>query len=173
MNQDHLIFFAHGQLPTVTDQQHRVACVPMKIKGKFGKVFTKHLPKFHDSEELKLARETLRAMVRPHKPDQPFDCAVTCRILWVWPWRKTEPKKNRALGMMVCDVRPDCGNMSKALEDILEDEGFFTDDKLIGNPEMFKAWGDTPGLGIEIKPVHIPPPSFSGLLHAMEFGTNA
>lgn len=169
---DRIEFFVPAVLPTATDQQHRITCAPIQIKGKFGKTFTKHVPKVYDGDDLKLAREQLRNLVKPHAPEVPFDCAVTCRILWIWPWRKSEPKKNRVDGIKICDVRPDCGNLSKALEDILEAEGFFSDDKLIGHPEMWKGWGDIPGLGIEIIPCTMPPPSFSNLLHIMEFGTN-
>lgn len=161
-------FFEPAILPTITAQEKDIACKPIRTKR--GRV--RYVPHLYDNEDLKAAKRQLKEILRPHAPAFPFDEAVTCRVLWVWPWRKGEPAKNRQHGNLICYTRPDCGNLTKALEDLMEELGYFTVDSRIGHPEMIKAWGDVPGLGVEVRPVRLIPPSFSNLLHLQEFGNN-
>lgn len=164
-----IAFFVHTELPTITAQEKRVACKPIKVKTRFG-MKTRHVPHHYDNDELAAAKRLLKRIVEPFVPEQPFDSAVTFQVWWEWPWRKAEPKKNRTAGFKLCDTKPDCGNMTKALEDVMEELGFWKNDSRIAHPEMVKGWGDYPGLGIVIEGIEIPPPSFGEIMHLREFG---
>lgn len=165
-----IAFFAHADLPTITAQQHNIACVPVRVKGKRGANFTKHIPKVYDNLDLKKAKVQLAEILAPFKPPAPLDGALSLRIYWAWPWRKAEPKKNRMHGTLICYTKPDCDNLIKSLQDIMEKQGFWVNDSRIGHLEVMKSWCDVPGLGIEIAPIDTPPPSFARLQHLQEFG---
>lgn len=84
-------------------------------------------------------------------------------VLWVYPWRKSETKKNRALNIMCCDTRPDCDNLNKTFADQLSDLGFWKDDGQVSDLIFRKRWGDRPRIEVSITPAQALPQGTLGL----------
>ena len=91
----------------------------------------------------------LMALLLPYVPEQPLTGALKLNIRWVYPYRKSEPKKNRT-GLIPCTTKPDIDNLSKFLCDCLTRLGFWTDDSLVYSLSFEKYWGDDIGIFIEI-----------------------
>lgn len=97
------------------------------------------------------AVRTLSVMLLPFRPAVPFGGPLRLSVLWVYPWRKSEPKKNRLKGSIPCDTRPDCDNICKALCDCMTKQGFWHDDSQVAGLNFNKRWGDRPRIEIEIE----------------------
>ena len=107
--------------------------------------------KFASSKAKKWESEML-TLFAPHKPPVPFENPVSVECLWVFPWRKSETKKNRALYLeMPKGTRADLDNLFKGIGDCLTRLGFYKDDSLIYQLRLKKLWGDKPGIGIKVK----------------------
>jgi Holliday junction resolvase RusA-like endonuclease len=102
------------------------------------------------SSNARKAQKTLIALMRPHVCHMPLKGAVALSVAFQWPFRKAEPKKNRAKGYIPCDKRPDCSNLIKMLEDIMTTLGFWGDDAQVAHLVVRKGWGDNPGISISI-----------------------
>jgi Holliday junction resolvase RusA-like endonuclease len=101
------------------------------------------------------AESTLTALLRPHAPRTPLQGPLSLSVDWVYPYRKSEPKKNRS-GYIPCDTRPDCDNISKGLQDIMTTLGYWVDDSQIARLTFSKYWGATPGIEISVGPIITP-----------------
>ena len=130
-------------------------CVPPKathqgsamiMKRKDG---TSFVGKAHNSAGAKAKRNLLNLLCW-EAPPKPFDCAVAVDVDVVFPWRKSEPKKNRALGSMPHVTKPDLDNYAKLLLDALCEANYITRDQLIHKLVMTKSWGDNVGITIRI-----------------------
>jgi len=133
-----LRFFVPCIPPKATSQQKGI----MMIGGK-----PRHFKKAHVRE----AEDTITSLFAEHRPDMPFQGAVKLTVYWTYPWRKSEPKKNRAGGRKWCDTRPDCSNIVKMVEDCLTRLNFWNDDSQVAALHVEKGWGDAPGIGIRIE----------------------
>lgn len=122
-------------------------------------VVVKGKPMFFKSGKAQAVENDLTLLCAPHKPRQPFECPITLSVDYVFPWRKSEPKKRRALGRVPHTSKPDCSNMVKMLEDCLTKLGFWKDDSLVSDLQVTKAWGDAVGIYVRIEPK--PFPTFS------------
>lgn len=138
--QNPVTFFLPCIPPKATSQQKGI----MMIGGK-----PRHFKKSH----VKQAENTLTSLLAGHRPAEAFVGPVFLRVLWVYPWRKSESRKNRETGFRICDTRPDCSNVLKMLEDCMTSLNFWNDDSQV-QPEILKGWGDHPGIGIHIHPMH-------------------
>jgi Holliday junction resolvase RusA-like endonuclease len=76
---------------------------------------------------------------------------VMLNVLFVWPWRKSEPKKHRTEPLLPMDVAPDCSNIIKMLEDCLTRLGVWRDDGQVAWLRVGKFWGDDPGIRIRVQ----------------------
>ena len=95
-------------------------------------------------------REELMVLLMPHRPLVPLEGAIFMEVDWVYPWRKSEPKKNRATGRLPCCTRPDADNLMKFFADICQRLGFYLDDSQIADLRFRKWWGDSPGIGVKM-----------------------
>ena len=95
-------------------------------------------------------RQTLQALLMPHRPKEPLQGPLRLRVSWIYPYRKAEPKKNRG-HLLPCDTRPDCDNLAKGLCDIMTGLGFWHDDAQVARLHFSKWWGPEPGISIEIE----------------------
>ena len=137
-----LSFFIPCNPPKSTAQaSHRI------MKRKDG---TQFVGKFANSKGKKVQDE-LMILLQQHRPEQAFEGPIELHVSWNYPWRKSEPKKNRARGMKPCDTRPDCDNLLKLLQDCMTRLGFWNDDSQIAQLHFYKWWGDSPGIGITIR----------------------
>ena len=97
------------------------------------------------------AKNELIALIAPYAPEKPLEGALQLSVVWAYPWRSSEPKKNRVNGFKFCDTKPDCDNLTKQLADILTRLGFWYDDAQVSELRFSKVWRDNPGISIQIK----------------------
>lgn len=116
--------------PTCTAQEK-------KINFKSKKVYSD--PKVMD------ARAKYRAHLARYRPDQPLDGPLSMRVLWSFPRGKHES--------VYCTEKPDLDNANKLLQDVMQELGFFHDDKQIVNLSLVKEWADEPGVLIILNQV--------------------
>ena len=99
----------------------------------------------------KQVEKMLNAIVIEHKPKAPLQGPVKLAVQWIYPWRKSEPKKNRKDGNRYCDTKPDCDNLLKFLCDAMENCGYFEKgDSQIAEVTFSKFWGDESGIVVNI-----------------------
>jgi Holliday junction resolvase RusA-like endonuclease len=104
-----------------------------------------------DRPELVAAKDMLDALLVPHRPVAPATGATMLTLVFVWPWRKGESKRNRALGRIPRTTKPDCSNAAKTLEDRLVALRFLEDDAIVTRLVVEKYWGDDAGIGVRIE----------------------
>lgn len=118
--------------------------------GKRHRVVAGHVQYFKTKEQEAVERAYL-LLCSPHRPPVPLTGAVALAIDFVFPWRTSEPKRNREMGRIAKITKPDAGNMSKALEDCLTKAGFWEDDAQVADLRVTKAWGSAPGIYISMR----------------------
>lgn len=132
-------------------------CIPPKhtaqasnriLKTKDGRFFVGKM----SSSNAKQTQNELMWLLSPHKPPKPFGEPIRLEVKWVYPFRKTEPKKNRIEGLP-CTTRPDCDNLCKLLLDIMTRLGFWVDDSIIYDLHFTKVYSDNPHIEINIEKV--------------------
>lgn len=132
-----------------------IDCIPPKgthqsalriLKNKSGKQFVGKM----SSSEGKKIQEMLIALLMPHKPTAPLTGPLQAQIAYAYPWRKSEPKKNRATGWKWKDTKPDADNLPKTLKDCMTRLGFWEDDAQVTQFLFEKAWADKPGIRVKI-----------------------
>lgn len=112
-----------------------------------------HVPLFFKNKQAESAEHDLLVLCSHYKPLRPIEGAVRLHVDFVWPWRKTEPKKRIALGRVAHTSKPDCSNIIKLLEDCLTKLGFWTDDGQVADLQVTKAWGDHVGITVTLTPL--------------------
>ncbi len=107
------------------------------IAPKNGKpAFARH----YQPEAVTQNAKSLASLVAPHRPEIPLDGPVGLRFDVVYPYRKSEAKKNR-LALIPKDTKPDIDNLKKQLCDVLQACGFFVNDAQIAEACGRKFWG--------------------------------
>lgn len=107
--------------------------------------------KLADKPELKAVVSDYMTLLRPHAPAKPMEGAIKLHLEFTFPWRKSEPKKNRALGAKAHTSKPDWDNMAKTIVDVMVKLGFMCDDSQIYSGTVEKRWGDFPGIYVTIE----------------------
>jgi Holliday junction resolvase RusA-like endonuclease len=110
---------------------------------------TQFVGRFANSKATK-AKANLLTLLHPHRPETPLEGPLELVVGWAYPWRKSEPKKNRVDGFKWCDTRPDVDNLAKMLLDAMTTAGFWNDDSQIASLCFEKTWSDKPGIKIII-----------------------
>jgi Holliday junction resolvase RusA-like endonuclease len=106
-----------------------------------------------DRPELVGAKAMLDELLLPHQPVAPVTGPVKLSIEFTWPWRKSEPKRNLALGRMRHTSKPDCDNAAKTLTDRLAALRFIEHDQGVAELRVTKWWGAEPGIVVRIEPL--------------------
>ena len=132
-----------------------VPCVPPKATAQQVSIMkrrdgTQFVGKKHGSNADK-AQKSLFAMFYPFRPDEPLTGPLRLSIDFVWPWRSSESKRNRAIGYKFSEKRPDADNLAKMTTDCLMQSGFFADDSLVASLHVTKGWGGKHGIFIGIE----------------------
>jgi Holliday junction resolvase RusA-like endonuclease len=117
-------------------------------------VIVKGKPMFFKNKAAASAEHDYLTLCAPHAPHRPLDGAVALKVDFVFPWRKSEPRKRRALGRVPMTTKPDLSNAIKALEDCLTKLGFWEDDGQVADLHITKAWGDHVGINITLHPIN-------------------
>jgi Holliday junction resolvase RusA-like endonuclease len=105
---------------------------------------------FYTKDELREIEDMIRAQMAPFVTAAPLDGPLALLMEWYFPWRKTEPAKNRVKGRKWHTSKPDCSNIIKAPEDQLTRLRFWNDDGQIADLHVRKFWADTPGIRVVI-----------------------
>jgi len=95
-------------------------------------------------------QKELMLLLSEHVPERPLEGPLKLNVQWRYPWRKSEPKKNRANGTRWCDTRPECDNLCKGFQDCMTRLGFWTDDSQVAALYFSKEWCDTPGIYVSV-----------------------
>lgn len=105
-------------------------------------------PVFYEPPKVKSAKRLLMTFLAYHKPKQPFEGAVSLKVIWKFP----KGKSHKAGTWRV--TRPDTDNLQKLLKDCMTKLGFWKDDAQVVREFVEKLWADEPGgLHIEIEPL--------------------
>lgn len=102
-----------------------------------------------DKPELVSVVNDYLTLLRPYAPEKPMMGPVVMTVEFVFPWRKSETKKNRALGRLPMTSKPDWDNAAKTLADVMTKLGFWMDDAQVFDGRSMKFWGDDVGVTIE------------------------
>lgn len=92
----------------------------------------------------------LRALVLPFRPTTPMDGALKLYIEWRFPWKKTELKRNIALGTIPCITKPDADNIAKGIIDAMDKAGYFVDDSRICDLQIVKLYSNKSGIKVRL-----------------------
>ncbi|MGL4398502.1 MAG: RusA family crossover junction endodeoxyribonuclease [Luteolibacter sp.] len=120
-------------------------------------VIVKGKPMFFKNGKAQGAENDLTLLCSKHIPAQPMQGAISLHVDYVFPWRKSEPKKRIALRRVPHTSKPDCSNLVKMIEDVLTKLGFWKDDSQIASLTVTKAWGDAVGIYVSITPMEHTP----------------
>lgn len=102
------------------------------------------------SSNAKKTQSELMWLLMPHRPLKPLEGAIILDVKWVYPFRKSEPQKNRYDGLP-CVTRSDADNLCKLLLDCMTRLGYWLDDAQIFDLHFTKFYSDNPRIEIEIK----------------------
>lgn len=104
-----------------------------------------------DKPELVNVVNDYLTLLGPYAPEKPITGPVVMTIEFVFPWRKSESKKNRAMGKFPMTSKPDWDNLAKTLADVMTKLGFWIDDAQVFDGRSLKFWGDDVGITIEFE----------------------
>ena len=97
------------------------------------------------------AENLLMTALYPHKPASPLGGALSVRIVFYFPFKKTEKKSIIKAGLPVPKTtKPDLDNMAKNVLDAMTKLGFWTDDALIFDLTLTKYYATQGKIKIEI-----------------------
>lgn len=101
--------------------------------------------KIYADQKVVDARAKYRAHLVRYRPEQPLDGPLSMKVLWSFPKGKHETG--------YCMEKPDLDNANKLLQDVMQELGFFHDDKQIVDLHLTKEWADVPGIVINISQI--------------------
>lgn len=130
-------FFLNTNPPTATAQMKQVRVVGGK-------------PMFYDPPRVKEARQTLSALLSPHRPASPLAGPISLRVLWLFPKGKSHRNGEWRI------TKPDTDNLQKMLKDCMTRVGFWNDDAQVVREVVEKRWSDDPaGIYIELEELEV------------------
>lgn len=135
--------FIECEPPKTTAQQKGVRVITSK---KTGKPFAMHYRK----KKVQVARDTFKELFAPYAPSKPLSGALSVKVYFLFPFRKSESKKIIRSGWLWKTTKPDLVNLEKEPVDVLTELGFFTDDAIICEEIIRKAWAKRTGIYLEI-----------------------
>lgn len=127
-------------LPRTTSQQKGV-----RVAG--GK------PMYYTKKKVQNAKDLFTSLFTGFRPPCPFNGPLRVQMVMTFPWRKSEPKANRARGWVPMPVKPDWDNLPKVPFDVMSNLSFWCDDGQIFDGRVIKGWGETPGVRVSITEV--------------------
>lgn len=127
-------FFININPPTVTDQEHRIG------KRKDGSVY------IYRDQELRRAREELKAQLRKFAPAAPLRAPVRLVVKWCFPNGSHRSGTYKT-------TKPDTDNLNKMLKDVMTELHFWKDDAAVASEIIEKFWNDVPGIFIRAEEI--------------------
>lgn len=130
-------FFLPMEIPTVTQQEHRMAV------GRGGK------PYIYDPPELKEARQKFLGHLGLARnrfgPAEPIRGGV--RLVTRWLWHRGAEHLDGEYKL----TKPDTDNSLKLFKDCMTHVGFWLDDCQVASELTEKFWADTPGIYVRVE----------------------
>ena len=133
-----------------------IKCIPPKSTHQAGLRILKRksdgqqfIGRFATSKS-KHATNELMMLFEPHRPAVSFKGPLRLTILWMYPYRKSEPKSRR-WPCKPCDTRPDVDNIFKGIGDILTRLGFYGDDGQVAELHLTKCWNAETGIAVTLE----------------------
>jgi len=136
MQTEHITFFVECTPPTVTAQQKGV-------DFKRRRFFTKKI--------VRVAEDFYAVAFRRYVPITPMDGALRLHVIYVYPWLKSDTKRDREQGLVAMNTAPDWDNISKAFCDSMSKMGFWVNDSRIADGRLRKFRGNVPGIAVMIE----------------------
>lgn len=97
----------------------------------------------HKTAEQRAVEAKYCALLRPHAPNEPWNCPTHLSTVW-----RFSSKRKRGWKL----TKPDTDNLVKTLKDCLTRCGFFTDDALVCLESIAKVWvAEDQSHGVEIR----------------------
>lgn len=96
----------------------------------------------YQSDASRDARAKLRAHLAEYAPDIPLPGPIHMTVIWGFPSSKKHQNGDWHTG------KPDLDNLQKALQDVMTELGFFTDDCRIAQLQTSKIYTFHPGVSI-------------------------
>lgn len=121
--------------------------IPFQVKPKQSTRFGKHC---YPDAKVKRNADSLAALMAQYAPSEPMQGPVSLTCWFMYPWRKSEPKKNRSFRTRPKDTKPDLDNLVKQVCDVMESCGFIVNDSQIAEKNARKMWGEAPILTVRI-----------------------
>ena len=134
--------------------QFRLNIIPPKTTHQAKKIVRiGGFSKLADKPELVAVINDYLTLLQPHAPEKPFDGAVKLTLEFIFPWRKSESKKNRLKSKIPMTSKPDWDNLGKTIADTMTKLKFWNDDAQITQGRVCKYWGDNVGITITIQEI--------------------
>ncbi len=132
-----------------------IPCLPPKATSQMkGACRVGNGIRFFKKANVAAAERDLVSLLTAHRPADYSAIEsgpVHVSVLFVWPYRKSEPKRRTTDGALLdCDTRPDVDNLAKLLLDAMTRCGFWRDDGQVSDLRIAKLWGPDPGISIRI-----------------------
>lgn len=135
-----------ARIPTTTHQSKQI--ITFRPKGRAP------ISSIANTPNLNEAIAQWDRILAPHAPGSPLKGAIRLSCVFTFPWRETEPGKNRVPEGILHTSRPDLSNLIKTMEDRLQELGYVEDDARIAQyGEVTKLWGDHPGLRLTLEEI--------------------
>ncbi len=122
--------------PKGTAQQQKTAVIGGKVRK-------------YDPKSVKQAKALMTQLLAPHKPASPLEGALSLCLRFVYPYRVAD-RKNAQGADIFKNTQPDCDNLTKGLQDVLEKLEYFNNDGQIAKLEVTKVWGMEPRIIVNL-----------------------
>jgi Holliday junction resolvase RusA-like endonuclease len=128
-----------------------IKCVPPSITAQQKRVtFVNGKPRFFHGVKMQEQTATWTSLLQPYQPTEPMDGPLELAVRLVYPHLKST-RKNDVHRLLPKTTKPDAGNASKHLEDLLARMRFITDDARISRLIVEKFHGPESDVGIRIQ----------------------
>ena len=127
-----------------------VRCIPPAVTAQQKRVhYVNGKPVFFHGAKMREQTNAWTSLLQPYQPDKPLDGPLELSIRLVYPHLKsTKPRDVPKL--LPKTSRPDVGNATKHLEDLLTRLRFIEDDARVARLLVEKFWGPESKVGIYI-----------------------
>ena len=89
------------------------------------------------------AKAKYRAHLAKYRPEHPMTGPLYMKVIWCFPMGKHDGG--------YCTDKPDLDNANKLLQDVLQELGFFNDDKQIAKLQLTKIYAENPCVMISLE----------------------
>ena len=103
----------------------------------------------YDPPNVRFMKALFTTLLSQHRPHEPLKGALSLKVEFFYPYRKADEKKAGGFDIWK-DTQPDCDNLVKGLNDVMEKLGFFDNDGQIARLVVEKSWSSSPCIEINL-----------------------